>query len=53
MVKWNKKNTALALDLDPQPLRYGKKNHFSYFFRSEKKAQDIEKKCDFSHHPKS
>ena len=36
-VKKNKKNSALGIDLDPEPLEYGKKNHASHLSPEQKK----------------
>jgi SAM-dependent methyltransferase len=36
-VKWNTRDTALALDIDPEPLRYGKRNNYLSLSAGEKK----------------
>lgn len=43
-VKANPANTALSLDLDPEPLAYGKKHNLSKLTPSEKKRIHVEKK---------
>ena len=40
-VKENPQNTAVGLDLDPEPLRYGKKNHFARLNPSQKKRVTV------------
>ncbi|MFL5814262.1 MAG: class I SAM-dependent methyltransferase [Bdellovibrionia bacterium] len=43
-VKRNKRNTALGLDLDPEPIEYGMKHHFSKLKPEQKKRLQIRQK---------
>jgi hypothetical protein len=43
-VKRNKRNTALGLDLDPEPIEYGMKHHFSKLKADQKKRIQIRRK---------
>ncbi len=42
-VKLNKHHKAIGVDLDPQPIEYGMKNHFSRLSSSEKKRLKIQR----------
>lgn len=42
-VSRNRQNTALGLDLDPEPLAYGKRKHFSQLSAEQKKRITIER----------
>jgi SAM-dependent methyltransferase len=42
-IKSNKQNTALGLDLDPNPLAYGKKHHFDPLTADEKKRLKLKR----------
>jgi hypothetical protein len=43
-VKRNKRNTALGLDLDPEPLEYGKKKHFKPLKEDQKKRLRVKQR---------
>ena len=43
-VKWDEKSLALALDLDPEPLAYGKKNHYDPLLADQKRRLVFKRK---------